>query len=62
MNIFISMISDVNSEHLKISQRKEHFKLFSQLGEYFGEGLIPFLPKILVFYQKKFSNIDPQLN
>lgn len=45
MNTFINLISDVN-EHLKVSQKKEYFKLFSQLGEFFGENLIPFMPKI----------------
>jgi hypothetical protein len=46
MNIFINQISDVN-EHLKASQKKEHLRLFGQLGEFFGETIIPFMPKIL---------------
>lgn len=60
MNIFITMISDVNDQ-LKPSQKKEHIKLFGQLGEMFGENIIPFLPKIIQFYEKRSKDIDPQL-
>ena len=61
MNTFIHLISDVN-EHMKPSQKREHLKLFGQLGELFGENVIPFMPKIILFYQKKFVNIDPTLS
>jgi hypothetical protein len=60
MNMFIHLISDVN-EHMKPSQKKEHLKLFGWLGEFFGENIIPFMPKILQFYEKKFKDIDPSL-
>ena len=49
MNTFIHLISDVN-EHMKASQKREHLKLFGLLGEFFGENIIPFMPKILSFY------------
>jgi hypothetical protein len=58
MNTFIHLISDV-PEHMKPLQKREHFKIFGQLGELFGENVIPFMPKILQFYQKKFKDIDP---
>mmetsp|Transcript_42873 Transcript_42873/g.41205 ORF Transcript_42873/g.41205 Transcript_42873/m.41205 type:complete len:121 (+) Transcript_42873:4-366(+) len=60
MNVFIAFISDINDQ-MKQSQKKEQIKLFGLLGEYFGEKVIPFLPKILQFYQKKFKDIDPAL-
>ncbi|CDW76319.1 armadillo beta-catenin-like repeat-containing protein [Stylonychia lemnae] len=61
MNTFIHLISDVN-EHMKPMQKKEHLRIFGQLGELFGENIIPFMPKIIQFYQRKFKDIDPQLS
>lgn len=46
MNTFIHLISDVN-EHMKPMQKKEHLRIFGQLGELFGENIIPFMPKIV---------------
>jgi hypothetical protein len=60
MNIFIAYISEVN-ELQKPLHKKEQIKLFGLLGEYFGEKMIPFMPKILQFYQKKIKDIDPSL-
>lgn len=49
MNIFLNLISDVN-DHMKPLQKKEHLRIFGQLGELFGENIIPFMPKIIQFY------------
>ena len=49
MNIFISMISEVNDQQ-KALHKKEQIKLFGMLGEFFGEKMIPFIPKIIQFY------------
>lgn len=49
MNIFIQHISEFN-ESMKPSQKKEQIKLFGLLGEYFGDKMIPFMPKIVSFY------------
>ena len=59
MNTFIHLISADVNEHMKPSQKKELLKIFGLLGEIFGENLIPFMPKILQFYQKKIKDIDP---
>ncbi len=53
MNVFINLISDVN-EHMKPMQKREYLRIFGQLGELFGENIIPFMPKILQFFKKKF--------
>lgn len=60
MNIFIQYISEIHDQ-MKPSQKKEQIKLFGMLGEFFGEKMIPFMPKIIQFYQKKFKDIDPSL-
>ncbi len=44
---------------MKTASKREHVRIFGQLGEIFGDKIIPFLPKILQFYQKKFRDIDP---
>ena len=45
MNLFINMISDINDQ-LKPMQKKEQLKIFGQLGEMFGENVLPFMPKL----------------
>jgi len=61
MGTFIHMISEFN-ELMKPNQKKEHMRLMSQIAEIFGENAIPFMPKILQFYQKKFKEVDPSLH
>ena len=46
MSIFIHSIGEFN-EQMKPTQKKEQIKLFGLLGEFFGENLIPFMPKII---------------
>ena len=61
MNIFLQQVLDIN-EQSKLSQKKEQIKLIGLIGEYFGEKVIPFVPKILQFYQKKLKDADPKLS
>lgn len=61
MTAFIYAISELH-EPMSMSQKKEMLKLFGNLGEIFGENLLPFTSKIYGIFQKKFKDLDPQLN
>ena len=52
MNTFLYTISEQN-QHMKASQKKEYVKLYGLSGEIFEETLMPFIPKIMGYLQKK---------
>lgn len=52
MNAFLFMLQEHN-EHMKPNQRKELVKLYGTAAEIFEEALVPFMPKILAYLQRK---------
>lgn len=52
MNTFLHAIAEQN-EHMKTQQKKEHIKLYGVASEIFEEALIPFLPKIVNYLQRR---------
>lgn len=61
MNTFLYLISEQN-QHMKISQKKEYVKLYGLAGEIFEETLLPFIPKIMGYIQKKLKDNAVQLH
>lgn len=61
MNAFITMAAEVN-EHQKPNQKKEMIKLYGMAAEIFEESLIPFMPKILTYLQRKLKDNDALLH
>ena len=61
MNLFLYTISEQN-EHMKSSQKKEHIKLYGLAGEIFEDSLLPFIPKILNYLQKKLKEGDQHMH
>ena len=57
MNTFLYTISEQN-QHMKLSQIKEYVKLYGLAGEIFEETLLPFIPKIMTYLQKKLKESD----
>jgi len=51
------MLSEHN-EHMKPHQKKELIKLYGNSAEIFEEALIPFMPKILTYLQRKLKESD----
>lgn len=47
---------------MKVSQKKEYIKLFGLAGEIFEETLLPFIPKVLNYIQKKLKESDHHLH
>lgn len=58
MNAFLFALSESN-EHMKPNHKKELIKLYSVAAEIFEDSLIPFLPKILTYLQRKLKEQDP---
>jgi len=61
MNTFLYTISEQN-QHMKSSQKKEYIKLYGLAGEIFEETLLPFVPKIMTYIQKKLKENDHHLH
>ncbi len=61
MNTFLFMLQD-HSEHMRINQRKEMIKTYAHAAEIFEEALVPFLPKISGYLEKKLKEGDPNLH
>lgn len=61
MNTFLYLISEQN-QHMKISQKKEYIKLYGLAGEIFEETLLPFIPKIMGYMQKRLRDNDHHLH
>lgn len=57
MNAFLFMLSEHN-EHMKINHKKELIKIYGNAAEIFEEALVPFLPKILTYMQRKLKECD----
>jgi hypothetical protein len=60
MNTFLYLISEQN-QHMKSSQIKEYVKLYGLAGEIFEETLLPFIPKIMGYLQKKLKDSEHHL-
>jgi hypothetical protein len=61
MNAFLFMLQEHN-EHMKIGQRKELLKVYASAAEIFEDALLPFLPKIHGYLDKKLREGDTQLH
>lgn len=57
MNAFLFMLSEHN-EHMKPNHKKELIKIYGNSAEIFEEALVPFLPKILTYLQRKLKECD----
>ena len=47
---------------MKLSHKKEMLKFYGESAEVFEESLVPFLPKILTYLQRKLKDGDPNLH
>ncbi len=61
MNAFLFMLSESN-EHMKPHHKKELIKLYGIAADIFEEALIPFMPKILTYLQRKLKENDSALH
>lgn len=61
MTTFLYLISEQN-QHMKVSQKKEYVKLYGLAGEIFEETLLPFIPKIMGYLQKRLKDNDHHLH
>ncbi len=61
MNAFLHMLQD-HHEHMKVGHRRELIKTYSAAAEIFEDALIPFLPKIYGYLEKKLKEGDTQLH
>lgn len=61
MNAFLFLLQD-HHEHMKIAQRRELLKAYGSAAEIFEEALLPFLPKITAYLEKKLKDGDSQLH
>ena len=55
MSTFLLMLSEQN-EHMKLSHKKELILLYGEAAEVFEEALLPFMPKILTYLQRKLKD------
>ena len=61
MTTFLYLLSEQN-QHMKVSQKKEYVKLYGLAGEIFEETLLPFIPKIMGYLQKRLKENDNHLH
>lgn len=61
MNAFLFMLAETH-EHMKIGHKRELIKVYASAAEIFEEALIPFMPKIQGYLDKKLREGDPQLH
>lgn len=61
MNAFLLMLQEHN-EHMRPNHRKELIRLYGAAAEIFEEALIPFMPKILAYLQRKLKENDTLLH
>lgn len=61
MTAFLYMLQDHN-EHMKAAQRREMIKVYAAAAEIFEEALLPFMPKIHGYLDKKLKDCDTQLH
>ena len=57
MNAFLYMLQE-HTEHMKINHRRELLRTYTAAAEIFEESLIPFLPKITGYLEKKLKEGD----
>ena len=57
MNAFLFMLQEHN-EHMKPNHRRELIKLYSTAAEIFEEALVPFMPKLMNFINRKLKDND----
>ncbi|CDW90612.1 microtubule-associated protein tortifolia1-like [Stylonychia lemnae] len=61
MNAFLLLLQEHN-EHMKPNHRKELIKIYGTAAEIFEEALLPFMPKILTYLQRKLKENDSLLH
>lgn len=61
MNAYLLMLQEHN-EHMKPNHKKELIKLYGSAAEIFEEALLPFMPKILTYLQRKLKENDTLLH
>jgi len=61
MNAFLFALQEHN-EHMKPQQRKELIRFYATAAEIFEEALVPFMPKVLGYLQRKLKENDTLLH
>ena len=61
LNVFIYHITEFN-DSMKAFQKKELIKLLGIAADKLQIKMVPFLPKILIFYQKRIKDLDQGLH
>lgn len=61
MNAFLFMLAE-HHDHMKVHHKRELIKVYGAAAEIFEEALLPFLPKIQSYLERKLKDGDPQLH